>query len=472
MTVPKVRVAVLNFNGGDFTLQCLEHLRQLDWPKDRLEVLVVDNASTDGSPGKIRELFGEVKLVDAGRNRGFAGGNNLALEDLAGIDYVALLNNDAFVEPGWLGPLVEKLESDESLGAANSKILFAFSFIDVVIESPVFEPGTSDTRKLGVRVSGVGVDGEDRWRKSQFITGFYGVEHGDGEEEIFQWTGPRATLRVPTTRGRDSGGPTPREVPVLGSQRVSRANPDLDLTCELRLSAEKEKTIKVTCGDEERTFIVGPAPTWVKVGLSGAPYDVINNAGSRLVEEGYGADRGFLQRDEGPFDEEADVFAWCGCSVLLSKRYLEDAGLLDERLFLYYEDFDLSWRGQRLGWRYAYVPKSLVRHFHTATSVEDSDLFRLYVHRNRLLVLVKNAPAEMALRASAAYLYRTIRVAFSEIALPALRGRRPSPHQTIQRMKVMASFLRLVPSFFVERRRLAKRQKAGPRELMSWMEPQ
>lgn len=451
MTVPKVRVAVLNYNGGDFTLQCLEHLRQLDWPKDRLEVMVVDNASTDGSPGKIRELFGEVKVVDAGSNRGFAGGNNLALKDLDEVDYVALLNNDAFVDPGWLGPLVEKLESDESLGAANSKILFAFSFIDVVIESPTFEPGTSDTRKLGVRVSGVGVEGEDRWRKSQFIDGFHGVEHGDGEEMIFQWTGPRATLRIPITRGRDDS---------VGAR------------CELRLSAEREKTVKVTCGDEERTVTVGPTPTWIEVGLSGAPYDVINNAGSRLVEEGYGADRGFLQRDEGQFDEEADVFAWCGCSVLLSKRYLEDAGLLDERLFLYYEDFDLSWRGQRLGWRYLYVPKSLVRHFHTATSVEDSDLFRFYVHRNRLLVLVKNAPAQMALRASTAYLYRTIRVAVSEIFLRALRGRGPSPHQTIQRMKVTASFLRLLPSFLVERRRLAKRQKSGPRELMSWMVPQ
>ncbi len=169
MTAPMVRVAILNYNGGEFTLKCLEHLRRLDWPKDRMEVMVVDNASTDGSPARIREHFDEVKVVEAGGNRGFAGGNNVALRNLDGIDYVALLNNDAFVDPGWLTPLVEKLESDDSIGAANSKILFSYSFIDAVIESPTFEPRTSDTRKLGVRVSGVQVDGEDRWRKSQFI---------------------------------------------------------------------------------------------------------------------------------------------------------------------------------------------------------------------------------------------------------------------------------------------------------------
>ena len=104
------------------------------------------------------------------------------------------------------------------------------------------------------------------------------------------------------------------------------------------------------------------------------------------ITGGYGGDRGFLEADRGQYDKPADVFAWCGCSVLLRPRYLAEVGLLDERLFLYYEDIDLSWRGRAQGWRYRYVPESVVRHAHTATSVEGSELFQYYVERNRLLV--------------------------------------------------------------------------------------
>ena len=65
-------------------------------------------------------------MLRPGRNTGFAGGNNLALRDLDGVDYVALLNNDAFVEPGWLEPLVAALEAGlsfaQSLRLASTKV--------------------------------------------------------------------------------------------------------------------------------------------------------------------------------------------------------------------------------------------------------------------------------------------------------------------------------------------------------------
>ncbi len=110
----------------------------------------------------------------------------------------------------------------------------------------------------------------------------------------------------------------------------------------------------------------GDEPVWVDVELGGEPFDVINNAGSALYPHGFGGDRGFLERDRGQYDEPAEVFAWCGGAVLLRRAYLDDVGLFDERLFLYYEDTDLSWRGRLRGWRYLYVPTSVVRHRHAA----------------------------------------------------------------------------------------------------------
>lgn len=97
----KLVAVVLNWNGGDDTLRCLESLRGV-------ETICVDNGSTDGSPEQVAARFPETELVRLDENAGFAGGNNagirLALE--RGADWVLLLNNDAVAQPG----LAEALE--------------------------------------------------------------------------------------------------------------------------------------------------------------------------------------------------------------------------------------------------------------------------------------------------------------------------------------------------------------------------
>ena len=123
------------------------------------------------------------------------------MADRDDVDYVALVNNDAFVDPGWLGPLVDALEADEGLGAACPRILFAPRFLDLTLTSPTFRPGTGDGRELGVRLSGIEADGEDLWRDAQRVDGFWGQEHGSGEEARFEWTGERAVVRVPVPEG-------------------------------------------------------------------------------------------------------------------------------------------------------------------------------------------------------------------------------------------------------------------------------
>jgi GT2 family glycosyltransferase len=442
---PLVRVVVLNYNGGELTLRCLESLERLEWPRAQLEIVVVDNGSGDRSVGAVRERFPDARLIEAGRNLGFAGGNNLGLRDLGDADYVALLNNDACVEPNWLAPLVAALEADPALGAASPKILFASSFAEVTLEAPTYVPGRGDPRELGVRVSGAHASGEDRWRGSQFGEGFYGEERGAGEEASFRWSGPRATLRVPAATSESQA--------------------------ELRLAAERPKEVVAGSGGVEARLTVGPVPAWVEVPLDGTRVDVLQNAGSVLYEGGYAGDRGFLEVDRGQYDEPAEVFAWCGCSVLLRRRYLEEVGLLDDRLFLYYEDIDLAWRGRAQGWRYLYVPESRVRHVHTGTSVENSDLFQHYVERNRLLVHLKNAPLRYALRAAAGGALPTVRYAGRDLVSPLLRGRRPTLGIFRRRLRSRLAFLRLAPAMLLERRRLRARRTIAAAELLRWARP-
>src|SRR6478609_8382093 len=144
-----VRVVVLNFNGGAHTLRSLRRIRATDWPAGELEVVCVDNQSTDGSVQAIEAEMPDVELRPVGSNEGFPA-NNHALGDLDGVRYVALVNNDAFVEREWLAPLVAALDDDPTLGAVCPKLVLAPRFFELTVESPVFDPGPADGRSLGV----------------------------------------------------------------------------------------------------------------------------------------------------------------------------------------------------------------------------------------------------------------------------------------------------------------------------------
>jgi GT2 family glycosyltransferase len=444
----RIRAVVLNYNGGEHVVACVEALARTDWPADAFEIVVVDNASADGSDAEIRRRFPDVQLIPSGGNHGFPA-NNLAMADLDEVDHVALVNNDAFVEPGWLRPLVETIESDHGLGATCPRIVFAPGFVDLAIESSTFVPGRGDGRDLGVRLSGVRVDGVDQWAGSQRVDGFWGIEHGSGDEVQFEWTTGRADLRAPVEPQAD--GPFPVDV---------------------RLAAEEPKSVRLASGDEWVDVEVGPEPMWHRIDAPGPARDVVNNAGSRIVEGGYGGDRGFLAPDGPDFDEAVDVFAWCGGGVLLRREYLEDVGLFDERFFLYYEDTDLSWRGRARGWRYRYVPGSRIRHIHAASSGEGSAVFQHFVERNRLVMLTKNAPLGLAVSAVWRYLLVTASYARRDVVAPMLRGHRPNSLLLRRRVGSFLGYLRLLGPSLLARRRQRRGQVVTDADLVAWMEPQ
>jgi len=412
----RVRAVVLNYNGGDLTLECLRRLRATRWPAGRFQVVLVDNASSDGVVDRTRNQWPDVRIITSDRNRGFAGGCNLALHDLDDVDAVALVNSDVLVEPRWLAPLARALGHNPKVGAASPKILFESRFREVELRSGTRRRGRGDRRRLGVRVSGARAGGSDVWRDTQLVEGFWGPEHGPEPESGFQWTSGRAVLRIPVAEA------APAE------------------TCELRLAADGVTRLTARSGRSEVELEVGREPEWHTVPLEGRPFDVINNVGIVLAGDGYGADRGYLERDHGQYDTPESVFAWSGGAVLLTASYLADVGLFDEQLFLYYEDVDLSWRGRERGWRYRYVPESVVRHVHAASTVEGSPQFDYYNERNRLLTLTRHSDRRTVAKALARYLLITGSYARRDVVSPVLRGQAPRPEAPLRRLRALGGY--------------------------------
>src|SRR5688572_7309956 len=117
-----VSVIVLNYQGASDTIACLRALEELDWPKDRLEIICVDNASGDGSVEEISAAVPGVRMVISDRNTGFAGGMNLGVAAATG-EYVGLINNDARPDSEWVREAVTEFESDPEIACVASKVL-------------------------------------------------------------------------------------------------------------------------------------------------------------------------------------------------------------------------------------------------------------------------------------------------------------------------------------------------------------
>jgi len=117
-----VSVVVVNYRGADDTIACLHGLDALDWPAEGIEVVVVDNASGDGSAERIRAAVPGARVVESPVNRGFAGGCNLGVEQSSG-QYIGLLNNDARPDRRWVTAAVEALDADAAVASVASKVL-------------------------------------------------------------------------------------------------------------------------------------------------------------------------------------------------------------------------------------------------------------------------------------------------------------------------------------------------------------
>ncbi|MCL4483169.1 MAG: glycosyltransferase family 2 protein [Bacteroidetes bacterium] len=119
-SIKKISIVILNWNGSSFLKRFLPSV--VACSKGNVEIVVADNGSTDDSKTIIETLFPTVTYLQLKQNFGFAEGYNHALQSLES-DYFLLLNSDVEVTPGWLGPMLQLMESDSSIGICQPKIL-------------------------------------------------------------------------------------------------------------------------------------------------------------------------------------------------------------------------------------------------------------------------------------------------------------------------------------------------------------
>lgn len=157
-----VSIVVTNFNGESFLPKCLDSL--LDQSYGDLEILVADNASTDGSHALVETKYPDARLVRLKDNRGFAAAVNAGIKEAVG-DFVVIMNNDTVAERDFVKELHSALSRESSAAMAAPKMLFARA------------PETINSMGLGYSITGTnhdigfGVDDDPRLESHNWIFG-------------------------------------------------------------------------------------------------------------------------------------------------------------------------------------------------------------------------------------------------------------------------------------------------------------
>ena len=124
MKLRSVNLFVLNWNGRDLTLDCLSSLEKITYPN--VKVYVIDNGSSDNSVTAIRNQFPDYEIIELPENYGFARGNNAGFELVKQkADYTIFLNNDTIVDPNFVEPLINAMESNSTVKQSTPKIFYA-----------------------------------------------------------------------------------------------------------------------------------------------------------------------------------------------------------------------------------------------------------------------------------------------------------------------------------------------------------
>jgi GT2 family glycosyltransferase/glycosyltransferase involved in cell wall biosynthesis len=277
-----VSVILVNFRGAEDTVACVRALLEIDWPQDKLEIVVVDNASGDDSLATLASVADSITLIESKTNSGFTGGCNLGAAKSTG-EFIAFLNNDAKPDSQWIASAMRTFDSSIDIGAVASKVL--------------------------------------------------------------DWEG-------------------------------------------------------------ERVDYVGAAITWYGMGYK--PHAT--------------------ETDRGSWDQERDVLFGTGAAMFIRAQVFEELGGFDENYFMFYEDVDLGWRLNLLGYRFRFQPESLAFHKHHASMNKFGNFREEYLlERNALFTLYKNLEDESLREVLPGALLLAVRraVARGELDSESLDIRRP-----------------------------------------------
>lgn len=405
MKTPFVSIIILNYNGRELLRTCLDSVLKNSYPKSGYEVILVDNASTDGSASFVEKHFPSVKVIRSSENLGFTGGNNLGLEHAKG-SYIVLLNSDTRVEKEWLQELV-KAAKPKHVGMLSSKLYYMTPFVELEIDSSIVSKSdiadSVDFSPLGIMVEDVVCRNSGLSSLVWYGTGFYEKHDGD---IVTRWTRGRAHVLVPYQDKEQEE----YRITIHGYQTDRSVMADVSIKCGgdvlhrdvVDPHKVRQYTIKLPRKKVEKRFV------WL-----------VQNAGNAVFHDGYGRDCGavilrtgsemreFYERDSKYFSQPRDLISVCGASCLIKREVIERVGFFDGHYFVYYEDLDLSFRAWKAGWDIHYVPKSVVYHRHRATtSKHESAFFLFHVEKNHLAFLWTHFPLIACLKESYLFFMR------------------------------------------------------------------
>src|SRR4030042_6831371 len=121
MQKKNLSIIVLSYNTKDLLRLCLSSIRKAKTPNINIQLIVVDNASSDGSVELVKKEFPWVELIESKKNLGYSAGNNLGISKSDG-EYILFLNSDVEIEKNSLTEILEFIKNNESVGAVTPKV--------------------------------------------------------------------------------------------------------------------------------------------------------------------------------------------------------------------------------------------------------------------------------------------------------------------------------------------------------------
>ena len=464
---PLISIITVNWNGKKYLDELFSSLAGLNYPAEKLQIIMVDNNSTDGSIAFVEKKFPNVEIIPLKENMGYAGGNNEGLRRARG-KYIALINNDCIADPDWLCEMLSifKNSSDDAkIGAVGSKVVFYWPYIPVqIISGSQSSTGKNrsrkDLRRLGVRISEARVAGSGRDKNSQavdngwrideikYTDGFYPPET-DGKGRIFQWTQGDAVMAVPVFNSRKST--------VLEFKVSSDISPN-----KLKIVIGEEILDEIKIGKRVKKIKLT-----IPVGTYDCCRDIINSCGVKINRSFYSRDRGYMSFDAGQYNRVEEIFALSGSSFMMDRKMLEDTGYFDSYFFTYYEDIDLFWRARIKGWKHFFTPNALVRHHHCGSGQEWSYSFTYHVLLNRLLMIYKCGWLSVFLRSQASFAAAKAIHTISYLGL-LIRGRKIRRIDIGIRFKIFFKLFYLLPAFMGKRIKIRSGKKISDIQIKEW----
>lgn len=468
---PSISIITVNYNGLRFLKNLFNSISNLNYPEDSIQVIMVDNGSTDGSVEFVRSNFPEVEVLILNKNSGYAGGNNEGFKHAKG-QYIALINNDCTVDQNWLTAMVNTMNSgycgENKIGAVCSKVLFFYKYLclDFFIEDKE-KTDSDDYNDTGsIMLSGFNIKYSDTCENDllekslKFLEGFYLQSDNCKNNKFAYKLKTKAMLAIPVPASENN---------ISGNDD---SNSKITLSFDASSPGKTNRLIIAISGKEIYSINLDETPKKVVLELAKDLFylkkDIINSCGTEINKAFYSRDRGFNKIDEGQYNNVEEIFSPSGSSLLIGRQLLNEVGFFDKNFFTYYEDIDLFWRARLKGWKIFFNGDSVARHYHCGTGKEWSYSFTYHVIRNRLLMVYKCGWASIFARSCAGFILSNIKNTASYITSIIMRRKQDRIDIGI-RFRIFFELFYLLPKNLISRLRIRSSMTVSDNSIKSWI---